>query len=208
MALFDRADAAPVAQRRLALAAAFLPNTAEPASLGVGDAERLFWLAKRAHFGPKAPAQFPCDGCDEPIGFAVPEGFDLPAQIGPTAQVVHNGQTYQIACPTLSDLGVTGLASLAPDAPWDDPVFRAKAAEALDAADPAMDVIFDVACVACGTENPRAFDAAAFLWADLDAFAAGVFAEVAILARAFGWSEAETLALSPARRARYIGLVA
>ncbi|SMY06271.1 hypothetical protein [Flavimaricola marinus] len=207
MALFDRAEGAPLAERRLALAAAFLPGDADVPSLGVGDAERLFWHAKCALFGPRAPAQFACDGCGEMIGFAVPEGFDLPARVAPVARVAYNGVTYEIACPTLEGLGQGGVAALCPDAPWSDPAFRAKAAEALDAADPAIDVVFDVTCADCGAENPRAFDAAAFLWADLEAFAAGVFAQVAILARAFGWSEAETLALSPARRARYVGMV-
>jgi hypothetical protein len=206
MALYDRAEALPRGARRLALAEALLPEGQPARSLGAGDAERLFWRAKRARFGPRATAQFGCDACGEMIAFAVPPDFDLPAQVAPVARLQHAGRPYILPLPTLGDTG--DPAVLAPDAPWHDPAFRAEAAQAIDAADPAIDVIFDVACAACGGVNPRAFDAAAFLWADIEGFASGVFVQVAILARAFGWSEAETLALTPARRARYVDMVA
>ena len=74
-------------------------------------------------------------------------------------------------------------------------------------ADPGIDVVFDIACPDCGAVTPSAFDATGFVWRDIEALALRLFSEVATLARAFGWSEAETLSLTSRRRARYVEMV-
>jgi hypothetical protein len=60
--------------------------------------------------------------------------------------------------------------------------------------------------VACGHETTQ-LDTAALLWDEITARAGALLHEVHRLASAYGWSEAQILALSPARRARYLALV-
>lgn len=68
----------------------------------------------------------------------------------------------------------------------------------------AADIAIDLGCPACGYVWTEAFDIGAHLWAELDAAAQRLLQEVVLLARLFGWSEAEILALSPARRQAYL----
>jgi hypothetical protein len=78
---------------------------------------------------------------------------------------------------------------------------------ALAAADPQADMTFDVGCPACGTEYRTPFDVVAFVWGELGDWAVRLLGEVHTLARAYGWREQDTLALSPARRRFYIDAV-
>jgi hypothetical protein len=80
-------------------------------------------------------------------------------------------------------------------------------AAAMAQADPQAAVSLALACPACGHEWDADFDVGAFLWAELDAWAQRALADVHQLATHYGWSEGEILALSPARRARYLAMV-
>jgi hypothetical protein len=75
--------------------------------------------------------------------------------------------------------------------------------EALVARDPMLDVRIGVTCAACSHAWSCCFDAAAFFWIELDALAGRILDEVHSLATAYGWTEAEVLALSSSRRRRY-----
>jgi hypothetical protein len=74
------------------------------------------------------------------------------------------------------------------------------------AADPRADVELALACPACAHEWTAAFDAAAFLWSELDAWTRRTLHDVHTLATAYGWTEAEVLALGR-RRHVYLELV-
>ena len=77
---------------------------------------------------------------------------------------------------------------------------------ALDAADPLADARIGLVCAGCAQSWEVAFDAAALLTVELDAAARRAMAEVATLARAYGWSEAEILGMPAARRQIYLDL--
>jgi hypothetical protein len=81
---------------------------------------------------------------------------------------------------------------------------REAAVAALAEADPAADLRFDVTCPTCdhGWEPP--FDPAAYLWAEVERWALRALRDVHDLARAYGWREADVLALSPLRRQLYL----
>ena len=66
----------------------------------------------------------------------------------------------------------------------------------------------DVTCAACGANFQSDLDVAAFVWTEVEAHARRVLLDVDILARAYGWTEGDVLALSEARRAAYLRLVA
>lgn len=78
------------------------------------------------------------------------------------------------------------------------------AEEAVMALDPMAETVVAVACPACGSVTPLAFDVAAFLWDAIDQAAFGLLDDVAVLARRFGWSEHDVLAMSPHRRLHYL----
>ena len=76
----------------------------------------------------------------------------------------------------------------------------------LAALDPAADISLALACESCGHGWAADFDIGALLWEEIEARARGLLAEIHGLARAYGWTEPEILALSPERRATYLEL--
>lgn len=82
--------------------------------------------------------------------------------------------------------------------------FLDKAEAAMERADPAGDVRFVLTCPACAHEWEVALDAASFVWNEVSALAQRVAADVHLLASAYGWREADILAMSTARRQLYI----
>jgi hypothetical protein len=76
--------------------------------------------------------------------------------------------------------------------------------EAMAAADPMADIDMAMTCPACGHAWNLSFDIVSFLWTELHAWAQRLLLDVHKLARAYGWSEAEILALSPGRRMLYV----
>jgi hypothetical protein len=80
-------------------------------------------------------------------------------------------------------------------------------AEAVATHDPQAEVRLALDCPSCGFHWSAPFDIVEFLWRRLDGFVSGVLREVHILASAYGWSERDILALSPARRRLYTELI-
>jgi hypothetical protein len=78
--------------------------------------------------------------------------------------------------------------------------------DALEALDPNADLVLDVHCAACGHCGAVQLDAGELLWDEIDAHARGLLYEVHVLARAYGWTEAEILELGAARRAKYLAM--
>ncbi|MEU8926524.1 hypothetical protein AB0D10_37280 [Kitasatospora sp. NPDC048545] len=88
-----------------------------------------------------------------------------------------------------------------------EPVQR-RVAEAAAAADPCADVRLNLSCPECGEQALAELDIASYLWEELDDWARSTLLDVHLLATAYGWSEAEILALSPLRRRYYLELCA
>jgi hypothetical protein len=61
-------------------------------------------------------------------------------------------------------------------------------------------------CPTCGSGWAVAFDIVAFFWTELQAWAQRMLRDIHTLARAYGWREADILALSPLRRQVYLEL--
>jgi uncharacterized protein (UPF0212 family) len=73
--------------------------------------------------------------------------------------------------------------------------------------DPNADIRLSFACPYCGATFDTGFDVAAFLWDELDAWAARMLGEVHQLASAYGWSERDILEMSACRRQAYLDLL-
>lgn len=80
-------------------------------------------------------------------------------------------------------------------------------AEQIAQADPQADVRFALSCPGCNHQWQAMFDIVSYLWSEVDVWARRLLREIHVLARAYGWREADILALSPRRRAYYLGLV-
>lgn len=80
-------------------------------------------------------------------------------------------------------------------------------AEAMSAADPQAVIELDLSCPACAAQWLELFDIGHFLLESLGQWAERLLDQVHLLAQAYGWSEAQILALSPGRRAAYLNRV-
>ncbi len=80
-------------------------------------------------------------------------------------------------------------------------------AESMAQADPLADIQLKIDCPSCQHRWRAAFDIASFLWTEIEAWARRMLFEVHTLARAYGWREAEILALSATRRQLYLEMV-
>jgi len=68
-------------------------------------------------------------------------------------------------------------------------------------------VLFELTCPQCAHIWSAVFDIAAFLWEELDAFAARLLREIHTLASSYSWHESDILGLSPYRRQAYLDLI-
>ncbi len=104
-------------------------------------------------------------------------------------------------------LAATGEDRRAVDPATLPPEVLQAAEAAMVAADPLAELLVALACPDCGAGFEADLDVGAFVWAELDARARRLLHEVDVLARAYGWTEPEVLALSEARRAAYLRIV-
>jgi hypothetical protein len=79
--------------------------------------------------------------------------------------------------------------------------------EQMSQADPQADVGLALRCPACQHEWQALFDIVSFFWSEIDAWARRLLQEVHIIAMAYGWREADTLALSTQRRRLYLEMI-
>jgi len=80
-------------------------------------------------------------------------------------------------------------------------------AEGMAQADPQATVQLSLTCPACSQSSSAAFDIASFLWTEVEAWARRTLRDVHVLATAYGWREADLLALSPTRRRLYLDMI-
>lgn len=80
-------------------------------------------------------------------------------------------------------------------------------AQQMTQADPQADVHLDLTCPACNHQWQAPFDIVSFFWSEINTWAQRILGEVHTLAKAYGWSEVEILALTPWRRQFYLEMV-
>jgi hypothetical protein len=73
--------------------------------------------------------------------------------------------------------------------------------------DPGAAIELQLCCPHCGREQAVLFDIVAYLCDEIADWAQQTLADVHLLARAYGWSERDILALTPARRRSYVQMV-
>jgi|SRR6185436_851990 len=80
-------------------------------------------------------------------------------------------------------------------------------ADAMAEADPGAELLIELRCPACGHGWWELLDVASFVWAELEVQVRSLLRDVHVLARAYGWREADILSLSPRRRRIYLEMV-
>jgi hypothetical protein len=194
----------------------------ELARLPIPARDRLLLDVRAATFGRHMEARVACGACGDELTFELdgPTGVDRP-EAGPSHRAVHGSETVEFRLPTSDDLLA---ASGAADVHEARAVLGRRCVVALVGLDEVPDRLPDwiadelslaladdamsvaLTCPACGHQWTDAVDIGAFLWAEVDADARRLMREVAVLARAFGWQEADILAMSAARRRGYLEL--
>jgi hypothetical protein len=207
-----------------------LLGIAAPAPRGLG-ARNLGLLALRnAIFNRQWSLRSACPACATECEFTV-DCVALAEQLGAQpieqcATIEWQGRSLSARAPTIDDLiaiaGETDSAAAArallarclegaDDLAIDDVALDLPAVEGLErhleALDPAATIAFQLRCVGCGHDWPSLLDVGEALSAELQRAAERTLTEVDALARAYGWTEAEVLQLSPVRRAAYLQLV-
>lgn len=218
---WDRGQAAAsVPARALALLSLADPE-ADPASLPVGEANaRLLELRSRL-FGPQVTCVANCPGCGEPLELAFSVGDFLASAVAPPSEVEISAgeESLRFRLPTWVD-----LAAIAGTGSWTEPrdtllqrcllgegereMFSAPVqdavAAAMEEADPLAEMLIEIGCAQCDSQFEARFDIVEYLWAEVEVRSRRLLGEVHALASAYGWREAEVLALSPARRRVYL----
>jgi uncharacterized protein (UPF0212 family) len=92
--------------------------------------------------------------------------------------------------------------------PVDDAPAEAMTAvmERMEQLDPQANVQLALSCPSCGHEWQALFDIVPFFWNEINGWAYRLLREVHTLASAYGWREADILAMSPWRRQVYLSM--
>lgn len=210
------------------LAAACDERPEQLARLPIGERDRLILALRQQTFGTRLDCETVCAGCGERLELTV-DLRELPlasSQVGASELWLHDGE-YMATCrqPDSADLAaccrapdpagtlldrcarVVNRSGMVLDVKaWPDSIREAVDSH-LATLDPCAEILLDLACPACERAWQAVFDPAAFLLHELEARAQQLLDEVDVLARAYGWSEAQILCMRPSRRRRYLELV-
>jgi hypothetical protein len=147
----------------------------------------------------EAPLELASEGFR--VMYRLPDSFDL-AEIAHLSDAAEARQTLLERCilQATCDGAEVGLDQV-PDG------VLALVAEQMAAHDPLAEIELALACPTCGHQWQLFFDIASFLWLKIEMQARRLLREVHMLARAYGWREADILALSPGRRQAYLEMV-
>jgi hypothetical protein len=220
LALWDRAAGRARRQRDDALFAA--AGAAPTDSIGAGN---VALLALRTRlFGAPWRLRAACPSCHTDCEFiadsaVLADGLSPPVDAAPS-RIAIDGSELTLRLPVLSDLAGLAAASdsaaaarlllarclgMASPTAFDQDALDRIEAE-LERCDPGAVLAFTLDCPDCGHAWQAVIDIAPALWAEVQAAAERSLLEVDALAREYGWSEAEVLALPHARRAAYLQL--
>jgi hypothetical protein len=225
--------AQPPVQRALALLAAACPDIPQDtlAQLSIGQRDARLLTLRVWTFGPQLVSLTTCPGCGESleqifraadirvapevepaealslttadytVRFRLPNSLDLSAILDhkeiPSARDLLLERCLLAVQQNSEERSADQLPAHVVDA----------AVEAMAQADPQADVRLALACPACDHQWQAVFDIVSFFWSEIDAWASRILREVHTLASAYGWREADIVAMSPWRRQVYLEMV-
>jgi hypothetical protein len=222
----------PPVQRGLALLVAACPDTSpnDLAELAIGERDGMLLTLREQTFGSKMVCLATCPSCSERLELAlnVEEIRASPPEQDVALEVFADGLGVKFRLPNSLDIitiadnrDITMAKEILIERCLVDVSQRGEdkytgqlpaavieaIAEKMAGADPQANVQLALSCPACSNEWLATFDIISFFWNEIDAWARHILQEIHALALAYGWSEAEILALSPWRRRAYLELV-
>lgn len=190
--------------------------------LPLGAVNEALLRLRRALFGTQLQAQVACEQCGEVLEVGLTVDDLLRASQGTVPSPILQLEGFELHLPDSADLAsVAGMADAqaaaeqllercclprSPGAVLSDEI-RARTEAWLESSDPLADPRLRLSCEACGHEWTAAFDPASWLWDEMQRSAHSLLAQVHALARAYGWTEPQVLALTPQRRSIYLDMV-
>jgi len=216
-------------RRALALLAVAFPETPRDqlAALSIGQRDGHLMTLREWTFGDRIESVARCPRCGESLelNFSL-DDIRVPSPQGSPQDwwLEHDGYRVRYRVPNSADLDIAGacidpaeaqqmilarclLESDGPDAALLPETVASAVITAMAEQDPQADVQLALTCPSCRHAWSVGFDIGAFFWSEISTWARRVLWEVHRLARAYGWSEAEILALSPLRRQSYLEMV-
>jgi hypothetical protein len=231
--VWERGRAGGGTERALLMLSAAVPDSSPDdfAGISVGRRNALLLRLREQTFGQALDGIVACLGCSETLEISFSVGVvavDSSAEPDTWHDVDIDGLAIRYRLPTSRDL--FSIESL------DDPVAAGRSliercveirvaprhrsrrrlslsaleqvGDEMAARDPGAVADLRLSCPACGHDSVVSFDIASFLWAEIEGKAPRLLLEVHELASAYGWAEAEILALSPWRRSFYRAMAA
>jgi|SRR5919204_1829304 hypothetical protein len=189
----------------------------DPAGLSVGARDARLLELREFLFGGVLDGAADCERCGESLEYSI-ESAELGGDwVAGELELSVLGHELRVRAPTGADLAAAAAtrdleaarAVLVERALGSNDLSAdvlAAAAERLAELDPLVDTSLALTCPACGHEWTVALEIGAWLWLELESWARRTVLDVHALASAYGWSEAEILALGP-RRELYLELV-
>jgi hypothetical protein len=226
LALWEQGRAHHAIDRALLLFAAACPELPADrlADLPLGQRNATLLRLHHCTFGPEIRAYIDCPECRERMEVVLQAEMFLPLERGAHTCGGLEIEGFRFRLPTSRDLSAllghadpeSAAAHLLerccvarPDGVTAPPLhgLLEKVEAGLEALDPGADIELSLVCASCANAWIAPFDIAAVLWAEVDARARTLLAAVHALARAYGWSERDVLALGEQRRAAYLDMV-
>lgn len=233
LAVWERGQNEPPYGRALLLLSAASPEQSpdELAKISIGSRDARLLTLREWTFGPRLTAVMACPACGERLEVTVPVG-DLRAA---APEATHDGFNLELGefhidyrLPSTIDLREASSSGNKDDmrkalirrcivkARHNEeevaadrlpaPVMEAVVAR-MSEQDPQADTRLALTCPGCGHRWHALFDIVSFFWSEIHAWALRILREVHILARAYGWREADILAMSALRRQSYLSMV-
>lgn len=228
-------DQSPL-HRALAILSVVYPDVAltQLAELSIGGRDAHLLAIREQTFGSHLQGTAACPACQEQLEFGltvseIRTATTLPHFTTPEPiQLAIAGYTLRCRLPTTNDLLALPQSGnldhnkqqlverFVLEASLDGAVIAPSALPAniisdliqqLAAADPQAEIILNLTCPACRHQWSLLFDIAAFFWTEIAVQAQRLLQEVHLLASAYGWREADILALSSRRRNAYLEMI-
>jgi hypothetical protein len=228
---WEQGTARHMVDRALTLLAAAHPEKtfAELAALPIGRRDACLLKLREALFGPALDCYAECPRCQARLEFRVNIKDLLARAAGESVSVAGELQrgdlhlryrapnsadlSALLNCSDVASARASLIAVCVVEARRGDEMLAvgdipASAIEELSTklgeSESCADISFALRCAACGHDWQLGFDIVAFLWNEISSLAKRYLYEVHALAWAYGWSEADILAMSPARRRFYL----
>lgn len=205
---------APLDRAIAMLWAAGLPAGIE--DLPLADRDRQLLRLRQTTFGASLNAVAACPDCDAQVDVTLDADALAQALVAPLPEQIDvSGTPVWLRPMTSRDLAAAAEVPAAEIpaflrrrlADTDDalPEDTAEAIETLiETRETAAELTIALTCPDCANQWAEPLDVAAHLWVEVETAATRTLCDIAEIASAFGWSEAEILAMTETRRATYL----